>query len=170
MVRILNLKDSSEQRARIVLDDRGIKGYIDFGIAQGGKYEIRVDRNMLTDIYGNKNDSIKIATEATTADNYCNLMLTLMPSKEMAAGGSYLVQLVDEKLEMKYQQSASGGKIKFEHLKPGKYQVRVILDANGNGAWDAGDYWSRRQPEKVVYLDKVLDLRANWDMEEKIEL
>ena len=44
------------------------------------------------------------------------------------------------------------------------------LDTNGNGKWDGGDYRLGRQPERVVYFRKTIDVRANWDFEEQMEL
>jgi hypothetical protein len=41
------------------------------------------------------------------------------------------------------------------------------VDNDGNGAWTPGDYWQHRQPEKVLLFEKTLELRENWDMEEK---
>ena len=55
-------------------------------------------------------------------------------------------------------------------MKPGKYRVRAIVDENRNGMWDTGDFSAGIQPERVVYLPKTLDIRANWDFEEILEV
>ena len=44
------------------------------------------------------------------------------------------------------------------------------MDDNGNGEWDPVDYESRRQPERVIFLDKTLEVRAKWEYNEKIDL
>ena len=36
----------------------------------------------------------------------------------------------------------------------------VLLDANGNGKWDTGDFATRRQPEEVFYYPHKLTLKA----------
>ena len=73
-----------------------------------------------------------------------------------------------EKGDMVLQQVADKpGKLTFQHLKGGKYGLRAIVDTDGNGAWTPGDYWQHRQPEKVLLFEKTLELRENWDMEEK---
>lgn len=78
-----------------------------------------------------------------------------------------LVQLLNEKGEVLRQRTIhEPGKVSFEHLKGGKYALRAVADSDGNGIWTAGDYWKHRQPEDVVYFEKVLELRENWDMEE----
>ena len=64
----------------------------------------------------------------------------------------------------------SAEKVEFVHLTPAKYKVRVIVDANGNGKWDGGDFALQRLPEKVVMLPKELDVRANWEYEEELKI
>jgi uncharacterized protein (DUF2141 family) len=56
--------------------------------------------------------------------------------------------------------------------KPGDYQVRILYDANNNGRWDPGDYFSkpRRQPERVQNLEVRLTIKPNWDNESNIEV
>jgi hypothetical protein len=54
----------------------------------------------------------------------------------------------------------------FENINPANYNVRVIYDTNENGKWDTGDFLERRQPEEVIYFPKLLDIRANWTLNE----
>ena len=37
---------------------------------------------------------------------------------------------------------------------------------NGNGKWDTGNYLKMMQPEKVSYYPDVIDVRANWELEQ----
>jgi len=41
----------------------------------------------------------------------------------------------------------------------------LIIDANENGKWDTGDYLKNKQPERVIYFDEKIEIRANWDHE-----
>ena len=54
----------------------------------------------------------------------------------------------------------------FSNLEPGKYNLRLIKDSNMNNKWDTGNYLKKINPEKVIYLPKVIDLRANWEINE----
>ena len=58
----------------------------------------------------------------------------------------------------------------MEYLLPGEYQIRIIKDANGNGKWDTGNYLKKIQPEEVKYLKESIIVRANWELNETIEL
>lgn len=53
----------------------------------------------------------------------------------------------------------------FTNLKPGKYGITIIEDANMDGFWTSGRLIPRRFPEKVYFLPDVLTLKPNWEWE-----
>jgi len=56
-------------------------------------------------------------------------------------------------------------------FKPGDYEVRILYDTNGNGVWDAGEFFGKHlQPEKVQTIKKKFTVKANWDTDYPIEL
>jgi hypothetical protein len=55
-------------------------------------------------------------------------------------------------------------------FKPGDYDLRILYDANKNGAWDPGDFRKKRQPEIAQALSRKLSVRANWENEIDINL
>lgn len=94
-------------------------------------------------------DTISLNLHITKPEDYGNIHLS--------APDGWLYQLLDDKDNVMPS---------FSNLKPGKYRIRAIDDRDGNGQWTPGDYFSGRQPERVLYYAKTLDVRANWDMEE----
>jgi hypothetical protein len=54
----------------------------------------------------------------------------------------------------------------FRDMPAEKYYARLILDTNGNGIRDAGNYEERRQPERVIYFMLQFEIRKNWKIEE----
>ena len=68
---------------------------------------------------------------------------------------------------MKRHKASIGDKVEFANLKPAKYKVRAIVDTDNDGEWTPGDFASQRQPEPSIYYPKTLDVRANWDFEER---
>ena len=60
--------------------------------------------------------------------------------------------------------------IDFEQIQPALFTVRIIYDENKNGVWDTGNYLEKRQSEEVIYIKNPVDVRANWDVEENINL
>ena len=57
-------------------------------------------------------------------------------------------------------------KYRFENLLPGKKTMRVLIDKNGNGKWDNGDFEKRILPEPIVNLEREIELKANWEFED----
>lgn len=55
-------------------------------------------------------------------------------------------------------------------FKPADYEIRILLDRNGNGIWDTGDYWKKIQPERVLAIEKKINVKANWDNEFLIDI
>ena len=60
-------------------------------------------------------------------------------------------------------------KFNFEDLKPGDYQLRLVIDSDNNGKWDPGNFYENRPPESIYYYlnEKhvpLLNLKANWEL------
>ncbi|NPA43354.1 MAG: Ig-like domain-containing protein [Chlorobi bacterium] len=61
-------------------------------------------------------------------------------------------------------------RLRLDYLPPGKYRLMLVADRNANGRYDTGDLKEGRQPEPVYHYPKVLDIRPNWQIEEKTDL
>jgi hypothetical protein len=54
---------------------------------------------------------------------------------------------------------------------PGEYDLRILFDTNGNGKWDAGEFFGKhRQPERVIPValplrakKKTFTVKAGWE-------
>lgn len=57
----------------------------------------------------------------------------------------------------------------YENLVPGTYHLEVREDKNNNGQFDSGNLLDNRLPERV-YISRDIQVRANWDLEETIEV
>lgn len=174
VVAVTNLTDSSVTYCGVRLIDTCMpRGYwramIDFRGKPGIKYQLRIPPRQFYDIYDHLNtDSLIINTEFTKAEDYGNIIV----SANIADTVPTLLQLISEDGKTTFRQYTitHDTTLSFLHLKAGKYRIRAIEDTNHDGIWTPGDYYCRRQPERVVYFDKTLDLRANWDMEERWEV
>ena len=130
---------------------------------EGTKYSLEILPGAFTDIYGVTNDTLLYNFSTATLEDYGTLILNLtLPA------GETVIQLWDnnEKKLIRHQTIHSDTTIRFGYLDPGKYIVKAWQDDNGNGKWDTGILLEKKQPEAVSYFDKVLDIKANWDMEE----
>lgn len=74
-----------------------------------------------------------------------------------------IVEVLKEKELIDSRFISDPGSIQFQHLVPGEYKIRIILDSNGNGFWDTGNVSRLLQPEEIINFGSVR-VRANWDV------
>ena len=80
---------------------------------------------------------------------------------------NYEVQLID-KNETIIQSVKNVKEYTFRYLLPDEYKIRVLIDSNNNGKWDAGSFTKRIDPEKFIkYISEEgkisFPIRANWE-------
>ncbi len=140
---------------------------IDFDKQESSNYTMTLYPYLMTDFFGNTNDTIKLKLRTKTKADFSLLDLTINNLDRYPA----IVQLVDEKENLEKSVILTNtNKHTFEYIKPGKYFVKVIYDDNQNGVWDSGDYLKNIQPEEVKYAEIKNELRANWDVIENVTL
>lgn len=122
-----------------------------------------LDSGAVRDLHGRWNDSTS-QTIRFLEDNELSIFHLAVSSDSATAR---VVEIYNDKGEIAYR-SAFTQKLNVDlfDILPQKYHVRVIYDRNGNGKWDTGNYFSQTQPEKVIYLAKTIELRANWEIDE----
>ena len=77
---------------------------------------------------------------------------------------------MNEKDVVLYQNVLIDSVLNYPYLLPGTYKMKAIRDKNGNGKWDTGNYLQRILPERVYFLGTSINIRPNWDVEQKWEL
>ena len=116
-----------------------------------------------TDIFGYTNDSLITFLRVRQLTDYGTLTLKM---KVSFPGIQYIVLLNDEK-ENTYRSTVIRGDTTLTHdfLEPKIYRLKMIEDLNQNNEWDAGNYFKKIQPEKVIYYPEPVTIRANWDVD-----
>lgn len=148
-----------------IADEQKIE--LTFDKTEENVYNISILPKALIDVFGNTNDSLHYNLKTTKYSDYGNLNLSLIGAKRYPI----IVQLIDEQEKVYASQYSDKPEvIKFTLLPPRKYFVRLVYDDNKNGQWDTGYYWERRQPEETFYTKEAIDLRANWDINQDINL
>lgn len=165
---IMLLKDSSIASCDAVMDSSAMRVFLPYRFLQSEKYSVTIIKGHFYDIYGLANDTLRATVTTTKAEDYGNLTINV---ENGVSEGQLIIELLDEKGNVTRTKKTSGNdKVIFENIKPAKHRVRAMVDSNGNGKWDVGDFASQRQPEEVIYLDKTLEIRANWDFEEQLRI
>jgi uncharacterized protein (DUF2141 family) len=126
-------------------------------------YFITLFPEAITEFFGGTNDTLHYKVSTRTPSDYGFLTLYL----NHIASFPILVQLVTEKGEVsKEMYSTEKSTFEFANLTPGKYYIRIVYDTNANGKWDTGNFLKRIQPEVIIYYPKLIDIRANWTLNE----
>ncbi len=82
----------------------------------------------------------------------------------------YVFELLkDEKVIQRQLYNPGQEELIFRRLVPAAYTLKIIEDKLPNGKWDPGNYLEKRQSERIYQLP-LSELRANWIMEEEINL
>jgi len=134
---------------------------IAFAKEESQRYNIKLLPGALTDFYEHSNDTLNIKIATKNDRDYGRLNMDLKNIQQFPI----IVQLLNNAGLVLAEQLVTQNKVaEFLFLDPMKYTVRIIYDSNGNGKWDTGDYFSKRQPERIEYFPAELDIRANWDV------
>ena len=131
-------------------------------------YTLLIPKGRMTDIYGAVNDSVNLLINTWEERDYGTIIIN---ANIQTTKGQWLFQLMSDKdVLLRELIVTKSDKVKFTHLAPEKYAIKMIYDENSNGIWDTGKYLQKRQPEKVVRYNGELKVRANFDLEESIDL
>ena len=130
-------------------------------------YSITLRNGALTDYLSNINDSVVYRQQVKPIADFASLNLTLDNADEFPL----LIELIDEKFKVvKQTYLEANAPVFFEHINPGKYFIRLIVDQNKNKIWDPGNFLDKLAPERVVYYPSIIELRANWSWSETFTL
>jgi hypothetical protein len=123
-------------------------------------YRVSLLPGALEDYFGNTNDTISIPFRFDKLENFGVLKLQIEPVFE----SSIEVSILDKEDQVIYQQPLDSlGRCEFNAVKPGIYDIRLLFDTNKNGRYDTGSFLNRIQPERILYLNESIEIRANWE-------
>lgn len=124
-------------------------------------YKLILLDSAITDIYNRTNDTTLLSFTTQAEDFYGVLSVHINNVHEKV-----IIQLLDEKENILKQHFIQNDQtISYPYLHPKKYLLKAIIDRNGNGKWDTGNYLEKIQPERVVYFKNELNVRANWEID-----
>jgi hypothetical protein len=167
-LRLIHGKDTTRVSAVWVDSISHRNFFIDQKWKEKSTYSLLIPSGRLTDIFGAKNDSIKVQFNTMEERDYGNLIID---AKITTTTGQWLFQLMNEKDAVISQIIANkSDKVTFGPLSPGKYFMKIIYDVNSNGVWDTGSYLKHIQPEKVIRINDVMEVRPFFDKIISIEL
>ena len=135
-----------------------------FDINPNDKYTIKLLPEALFDFFESTNDTLSFTASSKNIEDYGTIIIQL----EFTDGAPYILEVLNRNGATVRRVDGIEGqeRFSFELLPPGIYNLRFIVDANGNKKWDTGNYLLKKQPEEVLYYPTPIELRANWDINE----
>jgi hypothetical protein len=96
----------------------------------------------------------------TKADEDYSKLTVNLPAKYLV---NKYVLLVKNETDTVYNAPVTDTVVKIIKLQPGGYNMFIITDENGNGVWDTGDLFEKKQPEEVTPFMQTMQLKMGWD-------
>lgn len=156
-IKVMN-KDSMPVSFQTAIDRRYNIASIIFDKTDEQQYSVAIFPNAFVDYFENTNDTLSYGIRTTELSDYGELGMRL----ENISNFPVLVELVNSKYKVVASEYLnSNEELYFDYLSPDQYYFRIIFDTNQNGRWDTGSFLQKRQPEKVIYFPKPIDIRTN---------
>jgi len=124
------------------------------------EYSLEVDSAAFTDIYGLTSNKLKQGFKVKSLDSFSSLIFTF----EGMAGKNIIAYLLDKGGNTIKTATTTDGSVQFFYIKPGTYYLQMLVDHNGNGQWDTGNYDEDLQPEEVYYYPHAIECKEKWDV------
>ena len=137
-----------------------LKYWIPFTVQPDSTYRLTIDSAAVTTVYGLHNDLLSKEMKVKGLEEYANVYF------KVNVGDGAFVELLNSNEKVERRTTVNGGAFEFINVNPNTYYLRLVIDTNGNGKWDTGNYANHQQPEEVYCYPKKLKLRRNWDLDE----
>ncbi|HEY2582563.1 MAG TPA: Ig-like domain-containing protein [Mucilaginibacter sp.] len=169
---LISLKEDSTDISNfnLVRDTSNLKLFtLQYRWRQNANYTLIISEGAFTDIYGGKNK--RQPPRRFQIDKPENYSLLTLKVTVPDTSKQYVVELLnDRKNVLRSDIIRKSGSIIYKNYLTGKYQVRVVYDANKNGKWDSGNVKLRLQPENIWVDEAIITLRPNWEQETAVSI
>lgn len=134
---------------------------------EGHSYSLIILPGAIVNYAGQKNaDTIKVKLRGLQKEQGGSMILTI---DNLDSVRIFQINLLSESKLVK-KEVITGKKsvtLTFAPLMPAGYEIRIWQDDNDNGIWDAGNYRTKKQPEKLQ-IQSNFNVRSNWELREQI--
>jgi len=130
-------------------------------------YLLKLDLNQITDIAGNKTDSIFVLKFSTIS----GLEFTGLSGKVININYSKSPILVLENTEVPefiYDKKLTSENFEFNRIEPGKYLLWCFLDENNDEKYNYGWPSPIEYSEEFSFYPDTLNLRPRWEVSDLI--
>ena len=163
-ISVMNLRDSTIIDVNLSIEKQH-KLVFDFVPNYDQKYTVELLPGSITNFFGDVNDTLMFTSSVKSKSDFGEIFLKITNIESYPI----IVDLINEKGDKIHKRIIANEEQEFlfANLKPGKYKLRLIYDDNGNEHWDPGNFLKGLMPEDVKYFPDVIDLKANWDIQQE---
>ena len=162
---IILMEDSIEVNPTINIKNQVIE--LDYSWEETKMYSLLIPAGTVENIYNAPNKAFNLSAKAKSKEEYGTLTL----KANFDGDQQYILQLFlgrNNDLVFEKTINESLNAVKIENLIPGSYSLRIIVDEIENERWDTGDYFRKKQPEKVINYPTVISIKPNWEAEVEV--
>lgn len=144
-------------------DEYGLKFKIDNTLMQENKYQLVIPDSVFFGIRGYTNDTIRLNLSVQEESVFGNIFLIAVLPDNVP---QIIIELTTEQGKtLDKQILTQTEEVAYWYLDPGKYKLKATLDLDANGEWSPGNFSKHLQPEKIVFYNGIIEVRANWDID-----
>ncbi|MEZ5001409.1 MAG: Ig-like domain-containing protein [Chitinophagales bacterium] len=132
-------------------------------------YTLLIQDSCLIDVLGRPNIEINKNFKTASEEDRGTLKLIF---EEVDSATNYLVSFLNSNKNVVAQTTISKNENiwNLSYLTPGTYSIKIVEDDNKDGIWNSGTYIGKKFPETIYVHSKEITIRANWELEESINL
>lgn len=141
-------------------DDAAFNIIVKSRLRQATEYEMEIDLGKITDIAGNKVDSVLTVNFTTASD----LEFSAVSGNLICNSDTSDIYVVIKNIDTgkNYLEKTDANKFAINKVLPGKYIIWHFIDKDGNGSYSYGSVKPYEFAEKFYYYPDTLNLRARW--------
>ncbi|MBL7807931.1 MAG: Ig-like domain-containing protein [Saprospiraceae bacterium] len=132
---------------------------------QGKTYMLTLLPGAITDFWGKPLADTLRRNFAITEEKQLGALTVNL--EKLQPGMSYVFELMNNnnpETRRAFTADADTHQLMFTLLPVATYTGRLLEDQNNNGRWDTGNFYLKRQPERI-FSKKLDPLRANWSLD-----
>lgn len=157
------IKGEDTTQINFVFQELDFKVFVPLQLKEDEEWRMVLLPGAVRDIYGHSNDTMNLQFKVLSERDFGAFEFEL--KSDSLKKTNLVLQLYQKDKVIQSLPYKINNRIKFDKLKPGSYNIRLIVDENQNGRWDAGNYFEKRQPEEILSYPQAINIRAGWDTE-----
>lgn len=119
-----------------------------------------------TDIYGGRNDTLRLSLGGGTVQQTGDLKVNLTLDSTAGMAGPFFLQVLTPQGGV--QRTVPVPTLQFQATLAGTpagvYTLKLVADTDGDGRWSTGSLRDKRQPERVFRQQGEVNVRAGWEV------